>query len=128
MKNSEFYERDALDTLRGEESASMVPFLYSPGQWSHHHASTLFIPCSVAPDPTLLAYHFFSVALYAIWIMFCEDPQPSVKANGHPYDNAISNGEKSSTARWGLLYYPCLIIKAIRVVRVQRSKLFFLIA
>ncbi|KAJ7480188.1 squalene epoxidase-like protein [Mycena galericulata] len=59
---------------------------------------------ALAPSPALLTYHFFSVALYSIWVMFTH-PQP---IPGPPH-------EKPRYAAASVEQYPFLILKAIRV-------------
>lgn len=67
----------------------------------------------IAPSPVLLANHFFSVALYSIWVMF---------THPHLVSSAPSNQKPIyKTAR--LEEYPFLLIKSVRVVR--STKVFF---
>jgi len=65
----------------------------------------------IAPSPTLLAYHFFSVAFYSIWVMFTQGQIiPSIQ-------NGYSNGSvklHSTIPRFD--QYPALLIKSIRVL------------
>lgn len=64
---------------------------------------------SLAPSPALLTYHFFSVALYSIWVMFTH-PRP---VPGPPHGKP-----RYVTAR--VDQYPFLFLKSIRVVRFYR--------
>ena len=67
---------------------------------------------SIAPSPSLLAYHFFSVAFYSIWIMFTHPRITPSSENGH------SNGSAKSYSTIPRFYqYPALLIKSVRVVR-----------
>ena len=63
-------------------------------------------PVSIAASPTLLAYHFFSVALYSIWVLFT-----------HPRPVLTSPGEKPVLRVARVHEYPGLIIQSIRTVR-----------
>ncbi|KAJ3496117.1 hypothetical protein NLJ89_g10531 [Agrocybe chaxingu] len=58
----------------------------------------------IAPSPSLLAYHFFSVAFYSIWVMFT-----------YPALLSSSSGDKPVYATPSVLDYPYLLIRAIRV-------------
>ncbi|KAF8213570.1 squalene epoxidase-domain-containing protein [Mycena galopus ATCC 62051] len=60
---------------------------------------------ALAPSPALLTYHFFSVAMYSIWVLFT-----------HPRRVPGSGKPRYAVAR--LDEYPFLLIKAVRVVRV----------
>jgi len=65
----------------------------------------------IAPEPALLAYHFFSVAFFSIWVMFTH-PSPvasSSKENGHVV------GAKPIYTTPSVIEYPFLLIKAVRV-------------
>ena len=71
-------------------------------------------PCSIAPSPCFLIYHFFSVAFYAIWIMFTDDRTiPSSQNGSRCYSNGNAN-PRSTTPRFD--EYPALLIKSVRVV------------
>ncbi|KIJ60517.1 hypothetical protein HYDPIDRAFT_183572 [Hydnomerulius pinastri MD-312] len=59
----------------------------------------------IAPSPSLLAYHFFYVAFYSIWVMF---------AHPHLVNNPV-NGEKPILARPPVWEYPYLLFKSFRV-------------
>lgn len=60
----------------------------------------------IAPSVLLLAYHFFAVAFYSIWVMFT-----------HP--RVISQpGEKPVYAIPSLDQYPFLLVKSVQVVRI----------
>ncbi|KAF8159204.1 squalene epoxidase [Crassisporium funariophilum] len=68
----------------------------------------------IAPSPALLAYHFFYVAFYAIWVMFTHpriiSSSPSASSNGH------SNGAVKPVYASPRFYeYPALVLKGIRV-------------
>jgi squalene monooxygenase len=69
---------------------------------------------SIVPDPAVLAYHFFCVALYAIWIMLTQPNGATetsyANGNGHAKEEEPLNTEP------GLFQYITLLIKAIRVV------------
>ncbi|KAJ7456538.1 squalene epoxidase-domain-containing protein [Mycena latifolia] len=58
---------------------------------------------ALAPSPALLTYHFFSVALYSIWVMFM-----------HPRLVSGPN-EKPRYAAARVDQYPFLLIKSVRV-------------
>jgi hypothetical protein len=72
----------------------------------------------IAPSPALLAYHFFSVAFYAIYVMFTHPqrvsppPSPRLDANG----NSRSNGAKPVYEVPSIFQYPALFVKSLRVV------------
>jgi len=113
MKNSIFYGRGALDISKEGESALMVQFPFCLGKCLNLQASNIFLlVLRIIPDPALLAYHFFSVALYAIWIMFVDPREHQLKLNDHKNGDGIL----SPTTRPSMFQYPFLIIKAIRVV------------
>ncbi|KAF7367314.1 SE domain-containing protein [Mycena sanguinolenta] len=59
---------------------------------------------ALAPSPALLTYHFFSVALYAIWVLFT-----------HPRLVPGRPGEKPRYAVARLDQYPFLLYKSARV-------------
>ncbi|KAJ7630502.1 squalene epoxidase-domain-containing protein [Roridomyces roridus] len=59
---------------------------------------------AIVPSPALLAYHFFSVALYSIWVMFT-----------HPRVVPSPSGEKPRLVRPRVDEYPFLFLKGIRV-------------
>ncbi|KAJ6574668.1 SE-domain-containing protein [Mycena capillaripes] len=59
---------------------------------------------ALAPSPALLTYHFFSVALYAIWVMFTHPQRVPGPPNGKP---------RYAVAR--LDQYPFLLFKSVRV-------------
>ena len=68
--------------------------------------------CSIIPSRCLLAYHFFSVAFYAIWIMFTHartilSSSPNSHSNG-------SAKPHSTIPRFN--QYPALLVKSARVV------------
>ncbi|EIW85971.1 squalene epoxidase [Coniophora puteana RWD-64-598 SS2] len=58
----------------------------------------------IAPSPSLLAYHFFSVAFYAIWVMFT-----------HPRPVGASSLEKPVLVAPSVLEYPGLFLKSFQV-------------
>ena len=58
----------------------------------------------------LLFRHFFSVALYSIWVMFT-----------HPRPITSPGSEKPIMVTPGLDEYPVLVVKAFLVVRSARS-------
>lgn len=58
----------------------------------------------ISPSPMLLAYHFFSVALYSIWVMFT-----------HPQLVSLPN-EKPVYVLATMDQYPYLMIKSVRVI------------
>ncbi|EGN97789.1 hypothetical protein SERLA73DRAFT_90890 [Serpula lacrymans var. lacrymans S7.3] len=60
----------------------------------------------IAPSPMLLAYHFFSVALYAIWILFTHE---------RPVPGQAQDTEKPILAAPRIIEYPGLCIKSFRV-------------
>ncbi|KAF9528978.1 squalene epoxidase [Crepidotus variabilis] len=60
----------------------------------------------IAPDPMLLAYHFFYVAFYSIWVMFTHPA---------PISTSEDDDEKPVYVRPSLVQYPALFIKAVRV-------------
>ena len=69
----------------------------------------------IAPSPSLLAYHFFSVAFYAIWVMFTHARTiPSLQ-------NGSAAKPRSTVPRFD--QYPSLAIKSVRVVRLSHSPL-----
>ncbi|KAF9221254.1 SE-domain-containing protein [Gyrodon lividus] len=59
----------------------------------------------IAPSPSLLAYHFFYVAFYSIWVMFTY-PRPI---------NSPVNGEKPVLAAPPMWEYPYLLLKSVKV-------------
>ncbi|KAF9235758.1 squalene epoxidase-domain-containing protein [Melanogaster broomeanus] len=59
----------------------------------------------IAPSPSLLAYHFFYVAFYSIWVMF---------VHPRPISNPV-NGEKPVLAAPPIWEYPYLALKSVRV-------------
>ncbi|KAJ6501594.1 squalene epoxidase-domain-containing protein [Mycena vitilis] len=59
---------------------------------------------ALAPSPALLTYHFFSVALYAIWVMFT-----------HPQLVPGPPNEKARYAVARLDQYPYMLYKSVRV-------------
>jgi len=66
----------------------------------------------VSPSPSLLAYHFFSMALYFIWIMFTHSPTiTSSLQNNYFNDSARPH---SSMPRFD--EYPALLTKSLRVL------------
>ncbi|PFH48637.1 hypothetical protein AMATHDRAFT_149420 [Amanita thiersii Skay4041] len=58
----------------------------------------------IIPSPLLLAYHFFSVAFYSIWVLF-----------SHPRPVPTLNGEKPRSEMARFYNYPWLVIKSIRI-------------
>ncbi|KAH9479128.1 Squalene monooxygenase [Psilocybe cubensis] len=78
---------------------------------------------ATTPSPALLAYHFFSVAFYAIWVMFThpvevptQSPPKSISnGNGHASGNGHANGVKPVLKRPSIIQYPALCIKSILV-------------
>jgi len=63
----------------------------------------------IAPSPLLLAYHFFSVAFYSIWVLFTH-PKPISP------DMSASNGGKPVYTVATIDQYPLLALKSVRVV------------
>ncbi|KAJ6626889.1 squalene epoxidase [Mycena sp. CBHHK59/15] len=59
---------------------------------------------ALAPSPALLTYHFFSVALYSIWVMF---------THPHPVPGPPTEKPRYTVARFH--QYPYLFYKSIRV-------------
>lgn len=80
----------------------------------------LIVIIRIAPDPMLLAYHFFYVAFYSIWVMFIHPA---------PISTEDEDDEKPVYARPSIIQYPALSIKAVRVVSrplIQAFKFWFL--
>ncbi|PPQ94695.1 hypothetical protein CVT25_009550 [Psilocybe cyanescens] len=81
----------------------------------------------IAPSPALLAYHFFYVAFYSIWVMFTHpttvSPSPEsvtngnghVNRNGHANGNGHSKGLKPNLKRPSIAQYPALCVKSVLV-------------
>lgn len=67
----------------------------------------LVLSHSISADRFSLFYHFFSVAFYAIWVMFT-----------HPRPVTVGSGgvRKEVMKRPGVEEYPGLLVKAVRVV------------
>ncbi|KAL4061679.1 squalene epoxidase-domain-containing protein [Scleroderma yunnanense] len=59
----------------------------------------------LAPSPSLLAYHFFYVAFYSIWVMFMHP---------HPIPNP-ANPDKPRMVVPNIGEYPWLMVKSVRV-------------
>ncbi|KAF8810490.1 squalene epoxidase [Phlegmacium glaucopus] len=64
----------------------------------------------IAPSPGLLAYHFFSVAFYAIWVMFTHARTIPPPQTSHSNGSAKPH---STIPRFN--QYPALFIKSVRV-------------
>ena len=73
--------------------------------------------CSIIPSRCLLAYHFFSVAFYSIWIMFTHPRTIPSSPNGHSNGNAKPHSTKPQFSQ-----YPALLKKSIRVVGLSISE------
>ena len=78
------------------------------------HVSFSIIPTHdrlnrIAPSPLLLAYHFFYVAFYSIWVLFTH-PRPISP------DTSASGGEKPVYAVATIEQYPLLALKSVFVV------------
>ena len=63
----------------------------------------------IAPSPLLLAYHFFYVAFYSIWVLFTH-PRPISPGT------SASNGGKPVNTVATIDQYPLLALKSVRVV------------
>ncbi|TFY74160.1 hypothetical protein EWM64_g9852 [Hericium alpestre] len=59
---------------------------------------------AIAPDPVVLAKHFFAVAFYSLWVMFT-----------HPRPVYAPGADKPTYVAPRLDQYPLLVIKAFRV-------------
>ncbi|KAG6329634.1 hypothetical protein ID866_9455 [Astraeus odoratus] len=102
----------ALSTSNVVAHASVNPSLYWPGKSPTTLLSTLCrrtyksLYIRIAPSPFLLAYHFFYVAFYSIWVMFM-----------HPraVHDAI-NPDKPRMVAPSIGEYPGLAVKSINVV------------
>jgi hypothetical protein len=79
----------ASNTLNEAANASLDPSRFSLGTYSPSPShSSILTDCflhSLARCPRLLMYHFFSVAFYAIWVMFTH---PRTLAVPYPEDEA----------------------------------------
>ena len=62
--------------------------------------------CSITPSPLLLIYHFFSVALYSIYILFTAPRFPA---------NAGSSDELKKGVVPGFSAYPALTVQSAQV-------------
>jgi squalene monooxygenase len=69
---------------------------------------------SIAPSPSLLAYHFFVVAFYSIWVLFT-----------HPRPVPAAKGDKPKLEVARIREYPRLAVKAIRTVGASVSAIGF---
>ncbi|KAF9483043.1 squalene epoxidase [Pholiota conissans] len=71
---------------------------------------------AIAPSPALLAYHFFSVAFYSIWVMFTH-PHPVSPPPSHSNSSSKSNSadDKPVYETPSVLQYPALFVKSISV-------------
>lgn len=99
----------------------MALYPFSLGQlFSYHVTSSILKVCirRIAASPMLLAYHFFSVAFYSIYVMFVYPsiPPPSQSLNGQANGNGHSVDVSPVYRRPSLLKYPALLIKGVRVV------------
>lgn len=110
MTTLKYSRLDVSSTLNSVAIELVVPFPFFPRTFPNSpplffrfhfvfpvpHAANTFPLCSLAPSPLLLIYHFFSVALYSLFVLFT-----SPRA-----------GEKS---RPSVLEYPALTIKSAQV-------------
>ena len=88
-----------------------LPRTSSPSILLRHFAPLYFVrlPClpfSIAQAPFLLFRHFFTVALYSIWVLFTHPRRVGTTADGKPLYR------RSRPDEW-----PLLAIKSVQVVR-----------
>ena len=100
----------------------MVLYLSSPGSFFLTIILVLILKVdsrsySIIPSRCLLAYHFFSVAFYSIWVMFTHTRTIPSSPNGHSNGNAKPHSTKPQFNQ-----YPALLLKSVRVVRLSISE------
>lgn len=110
IRYSQCSKSDASNTSNLAVNVSTARCRFWLGEYSCSRKLSELISCacSIAESPLLLARHFFSVALYAIWVQFTH-PRPIKGASGKTVHTTARIDE-----------YPHLLWKSVCVVRLYR--------